>query len=207
MNIHVGVPWRGGDPHRERSWRYVCDHLHRCGLTALPADSGHDPFSRAASRNTAVRHAADVDVVILHDADMVAPADAYAQAAELALDTGQMVVAFNQYRPLNKPTTDRVIAGADPFEAAPVDTLVDFSVGGIIAITPTSWWDCGGMDERYVDWGCEDFAFADTAGRTLGPLIRVEGPAVHLWHPHASNPSDPNQQRNADLLAEASERP
>ena len=205
MKIHVGVPWRGGDDYRERSFRYVCDHLHSAGLVALPADSDHDPFSRAGSRNKAVGHAAAADVVILHDADMVAPIDAYEEMARIALETSRMVVGFTEYRPLNKTTTRQVFAGADPFAAAPITTLDEFSVGGIIAITPIAYWVAGGMDEAYVDWGCEDFDFANAAGAALGPLIRLPGPAVHLWHPHAGDPDNPHQQNNSRLLAESTE--
>jgi GT2 family glycosyltransferase len=199
VRVHVGVPWRGGDPWRERSFRYVCDHLHALGLVALPADSDHEPFSRAGSRNRAVRQASKADVVILHDADMVAPD--YEEMAELALETGQMVVGFSDYRPLDRATTEQVIAGAEPFSATPVSVLTNFSVGGIIAITPDAWWAAGGMDERYVDWGCEDFAFANAAGAALGPVLRVKQPAVHLWHEHAADTNNPDQRNNSLLLA------
>ena len=185
MKIHVGVPWRGGDPWRERSFRYVCDHLHACGLTALPADSGDDKFSRAASRNTAVRHGASADVVFLHDADMVLPSEAYHEAAELALGTEEMVVAFRHYRPLDRATTEQVLDGADPFTATPVDVFTDFSVGGVIAITPSAYWRLGGQDERYVDWGYEDSDFARRAER-LSAIHRVDHPGVHLWHEPAT---------------------
>ena len=199
VKIHVGVPWRGGDAHRERSFRYVCDHLHSCGLTALPADSGHEPFSRAGSRNTAVRHAADADVVFLHDADMILPD--YQAAAELALDTDEMVVAFRHYRPLDHTTTDAVLDGADPFTATPIDIFTDFSVGGVIALTPAAYWRIGGQDERYRDWGYEDSAFAMAAERA-GTIHRIDQPGVHLWHPHAGDANNPDQRRNAELIQE-----
>ena len=90
------------------------------------------------------------------------------EAAELALSSDRLVIGFNRYRPLSKARTVEAFAGSDPFTLDPVDELVDFSVGGVLAITPECWWAAGGMDERYVDWGCEDFAFADAAGAALG---------------------------------------
>lgn len=201
MNVHVGIPWRAGDPWREQSCAYVQIHLRGAGLDPVAYDTGAEPFSRAGSRNLAVRCAADADVVILHDADMILPPAAYHEMAERAT-TGRLVVGFNRYRPLSKSATVDAYRGADPFTLEPIDELVDFSVGGVIAVTPDAWWAAGGMDERFIGWGCEDFAFANAAATALGPLERIDGPAVHLWHPHASDPDDPNQQANARLLAE-----
>ena len=79
--------------------------------------------------------------------------------------------------------------------------MVTSFVGGVVAITPECWWAAGGMDERFVGWGCEDFAFANAASETLGPLLRLDSPAVHLWHRHAGDPADPDQQANSRLLA------
>ena len=129
------------------------------------------------------------------------PPAAYLEAAELALSSDRLVIGFSRYRPLSKARTVEAFAGSDPFTLDPVDELVDFSVGRVLAITPECWWAAGGMDERYVDWGCEDFAFADAAGAALGPVLRVDGPAVHLWHPHAGDPTNPDQQANSRLLA------
>lgn len=200
MNIHVGIPWRAGDPWREQAFAYVQVHLRAAGFHPESYDNGAEPFSRAGSRNLAVR-CSDADVVILHDADMVCPPDAYRQMADLAMSSDRMVVGFNRYRPLSKSATVEAFRGADPFTFDPIAELVDFSVGGVVAITPECWWAAGGMDERFVGWGCEDFAFANAASETLGPLLRLDSPAVHLWHRHAGDPADPDQQANSRLLA------
>ena len=129
VRVHVGIPWRAGDPWREQAFAYVQIHLRGAGLDPVPYDNGADIFSRAGSRNLAVR-CADADVVILHDADMVLPAAAYLEAAELALSSDRLVIGFNRYRPLSKARTVEAFAGSDPFTLDPVDELVDFSVGG-----------------------------------------------------------------------------
>lgn len=199
MRTAVAVPWRPGNAWRERSWQYVQGHLERCGYQPFTFDSGHQPFNRAASRNLAA--ALDVDVIIFHDADMVAPRDAYADLALTAHETSRMVVGFRHYRALDKSGTLTVLAGADPFTQEPLAELTDFSVGGIFALTPDAWNAVGGMDERFIDWGCEDFAFAKAAA-ALGPMLRTENSAVHLWHPHAGNHE--HIDHNAALLAEGS---
>ena len=128
-------------------------------------------------------------------------AEAFRRLTNLAGKRLSILGVSSKYRPLSKARTVEAFGGADPFALEPIDELVDFSVGGVLAITPECWWAAGGMDERYVDWGCEDFAFADAAGAALGPVLRVDGPAVHLWHPHAGDPTNPDQQANSRLLA------
>lgn len=202
MKISIGVPWRGGDPLREEAFEFVRAHLRRAGFSLTTFDDGTEPFSRAGSRNLAVRDAADAQVVILHDADMILPLAAYLRLAEEAWNSRRLVIGFDEYRPLDEQTSDAVKAGEiDPFDATPISRLFSFSCGGVIAIRPEAWWEVGGMDERYVDWGCEDFAFANASTAKLGPLIRLEGPGVHLWHPSAIDPTNLNQQRNGRIFA------
>ena len=100
VNVHVGIPWRAGDPWREQAFAYVQIHLRGAGFDPVPYDDGADVFSRAGSRNLAVR-CADADVVILHDADMILPATAYIEAAEIARSSGRLVIGFSRYRPLS----------------------------------------------------------------------------------------------------------
>lgn len=205
MNIVFGVPWRDLDPWRARCWDHVREHLLATGYWVREADSGDEPFSRAASRNLAVDLAADADVVILHDADMIVPPVAYSEMAIRAHQTGRMVIGFSQYRSLGPAITETVLAGADPWAARPIGVLDAWSVGGIVAITPDAWRTVGGMDERFTSWGCEDFAFACAAKIALGPFERHPCAAVHLWHEHGSDPESAAQQANTALLERYSE--
>lgn len=190
------VPWRGGDRWRERTWGYVKTHLENAG-PVLTADSGDQPFNRAASRNLA---ASECDgVMILHDADTIAPADAYPEMIELASDTGRMVVGYTQYRALTRNATRRVLDGSDPWTEELAGTTEGWSLGGIVAITREAWDLVGGMDPRFRGWGCEDTALAHAAAVVLGPILRVPAPAVHLWHPHGSGHAD--ETANGELLA------
>jgi predicted glycosyltransferase involved in capsule biosynthesis len=202
MKIHVGVPWRPGCRARERNWEFVCRHLVACEFMPVTADSGHDRFNRAASRNQIVRDAetADADVVIFHDADMIAPPDAYPQMAALAFETGRMVIGFTVYRALHAWSTEKVLAGLKDPWTVPVAGTTNWSVGGIFALTPQAWRRCGGMDERFRGWGCEDFALYHEAEHHLGPTRRLPNDAVHLWHPHAAGTGD--DKHNGAILAE-----
>lgn len=192
----IGVPWRQGCPHRERAWSYIEPRLRRTADRLIVANP--DPFTRAAARNMAVDSVAS-GVVILHDADMLLPDEAYGELTARAEATGRLVIGYHQYRPLDHGQTLRVLAGADPFDITPRETTEGWSVGGVIALTAESWREVGGMDPRFRGWGGEDFAFAHACSVVLGPIDRLRTPAVHLWHPHAAG-TDPTREAECSVL-------
>jgi N-terminal domain of galactosyltransferase len=203
----VGIPWRGGDAARERNCDYVTTYVEN-NVTSNWSVAGSDPafpFSRAAARNDLAKMAnADrFDVVVLHDADMIAPAGAYLEMAERAYDTGTLVIGFTEYRALGQPTSRKVINGRlDPWEAPAVGTLTAWSLGGIVAIRTDVFARVGGYDERFVGWGCEDTAFAVSCAIVTGQACqRTANPAVHLWHPHGQYTARQRElEANAELL-------
>ena len=108
---------------RRQAFAYVQIHLSSTtrrddGLGPGPVRQRRRHLLPGGSRNLAVR-CADADVVILHDADMVLPAAAYLEAAELALSSDRLVIGFNRYRPLSKARTVEAFGGADPFASSP----------------------------------------------------------------------------------------
>jgi len=40
VNVHVGIPWRAGDPWREQAFAYVQIHLRGAGFDPVPYDDG-----------------------------------------------------------------------------------------------------------------------------------------------------------------------
>lgn len=204
-DVMIGVPWRGGDPWRERTYRHVLAHLteaarEACMGSPLVADDGSDPFSRAGSRNQ-IMCDTDADVVILHDADMLAPLHAYSEMATLAHESSRLVIGYTEYRALDEDTSRSVLEGSDPFRARPLGATWAWSRGGIVAIRRELWHAVGGMDERFRGWGCEDWAFEHAASVVLGPSVRVETPAVHLWHHHSSGAHPELETANSELMA------
>lgn len=186
----IGIPWRPSDSEdRQRAFAYVHDHL--CNLDTIAATVGtfdadpSDPFSRGRSANLAFATAelAGADTVIIHDADMVLPPESYSALDVKARATDRLVVGFNDYRVLDKPMSSKVYAGADPFRLPFAHRLLDFSVGGVMAMTVAAWEEVGGFDPRFAGWGMEDWAFAHASKLILGPWIRLDGPGCHLFHP------------------------
>jgi hypothetical protein len=209
MNAAFCVAWRPDGNQRDRNWRFVLDRLAALDWPLFVGSREVDgEFSRAASRNDAAYeacHKVGPEVLVFHDADMIAPAGAYLEAAAVAVHEQRLVVGFTDYRALGVQATKQLLnprLRLDPFSLTPVQTLTAFSVGGIVAVPRTLWVDIGGYDERFVGWGCEDFAFAQACGLFTGlPTYRTSNVGVHLWHPHGSYQHPSKHDHNARLLA------
>ncbi|MGW2048557.1 glycosyltransferase family 2 protein [Streptomyces sp. NPDC001858] len=198
MTVAAVIPWRPGSPERNAHHETVRAHL--AGLLPdaihLDADSGHDPFSRAGSRNEGVRQAqtAGADVVVICDADTLVEPEPL-RAAIAAAGDGVMHLPYAWYRGLSVDGTAQHLAGA-PADECPADLAHQWATGGIIVIQPAAWWRAGGMDERFTGWGMEDAAYRICADALLGPTVRHPGTITHLWHPPESGLGSPQHVAN-----------
>lgn len=201
MTVAVVIPWRPGTPERNAHHATVRAHLHDLLPDAihLDVDSGHEPFSRAGSRNAGVRlvEAAGADVVVICDADTLAEAEPL-HAAIAAASDGVMHLPYTRYRGLSAAGTARHLAGK-PADQCPADLEHEWATGGIIVIQPAAWWAMGGMDERFTGWGFEDAAARICADALLGPSVRHTGTITHLWHPPETNLGSPQHVANGQL--------
>lgn len=203
MRVACVIPWRGGQPDRERHHETVRAHLR----TLLPdavhidADSGHDPFSRAGSRNLGVRLADDAgcDVVVLCDADTIVEAGPLHAAIGSAHD-GRMHLPFTHFRGLSKNGT-RVFLRGVARDACETELVHDWATGGCLVVTPQAWTRAGGMDERCVGYGFEDAIFRIAADALLGPTVKHEGTIWHLYHEKTMGLGSPQHTANGQLAA------
>lgn len=196
----VLVPWRGGEPWRERAWRHCSARWAQLGWPLIAAGMAQEgPFSRARARNEAARLAEPWDVAVFADADTIVRDRQQVQAGiDVALTTGRLVLPFTRFTGLTQPQTLLLLAGR--LELPEVDTEPDPSVGGVVVVPRSLWHDVGGYDERFVGWGFEDSAFAVAAG---GPA-RTPGRIWHLWHPAApeTDPRHPQHRANRAVALE-----
>lgn len=203
MSTAVVIPWRGTNPERERAYAAVSRALHDMLPDAvfLAADSGHEPFNRAASRNLGVRLAADAecDVVVLCDADTIPERQPLLAAVEGARD-GRLHTPYHRFLGLTEIGTRDYLAGT-PVSACEVELDYAWSVGGVFVIRPGVWKQLGGMDERFTAWGGEDVALVRAADTLLGQTVRHRGLIVHLWHPPAQRTGAPANDAVWDLAA------
>jgi hypothetical protein len=204
MTPAIIIPWRGGDPDREAAAQYVEKWVAQTGMPWMQVDvASYVTFSRAASKNYGAHQANWADVLIFNDADMIITHQAYRDMAEMAYDSGKLVIGYVEYCALDKPHSQRIYRGdfPDPFDAPRTVSNVAFSLGGIIAVRRDVFAEVGGYDERFKVWGNEDWAFAISCATVAGPWLRIEGPALHFFHEHATLYVDEDQLRaNTDLL-------
>lgn len=139
------------------------------------------PYCRSWTFNVAARYAR-AGVLVLHDNDMLVPAD-YAAQILRRVRQGYDVVNLKRFIfYLTQAHTDAVFAGRAGLLDAPAEAIVqNLEGGGSVAITGRCFDDIGGMDESFVGWGGEDNEFWD---RAIGCRVWPYGslPLVHLWH-------------------------
>jgi hypothetical protein len=192
VTVAVCVPFRARNDHEVRLWDW-CSRWwghHFPDWSVFVADSGADPFNRAASRNAAVAAAVDAgpcpDVLVFANADTVHrdPHELSTAVAVAAVGGWSLPATYVETAEDWTGATLAADPGAgvpDPFTAYERQ-LADSPAGPQII-----GWDpfrrVNGWDERYVfGWGREDTAFVAAAETLVGPASRI-GTAVHLWHP------------------------
>lgn len=182
MRFAVAIPYRpNGQPERQRNFEYVYDWFASHSYPVLDIDTPHERFNRSAARNAAVRALRSWDAIAICDADFVPPLDALEAALEGASRDGKLHQPFTEALYLTEPeTASWLSAGCLPNRSGGDLT------GGCFVISPESWLEVGGMDERFEGWGGEDDAFRIAAETLLGPRVHHQGVMPHLWHPSAA---------------------
>lgn len=140
------------------------------------------PYCRGWAFNIGAQHARS-EVLILHDNDMLVPAD---YVAGILNRLGQGFDVVNPKRfifYLGEEHSRSVMAGtASMLDAAPEVIVQNLEGGGSVAIRLSSYENIGGLDESFVGWGGEDNEFWERA-QTLRVWPWAWLPLVHLWHP------------------------
>lgn len=143
-----------------------------------PADSGHQPFNRAASRNTGVAQC-DAEIVVVCDGDAIAEPQPLRAAIDAAED-GKLHLPYTAVRLLTQDGSEHIHLGTPPADAR-IDHINPFSVGGCVVVSRDTWRAVGGWDERFTGWGFEDTAFWAAVDTFFG-TVRHEGTLYDLWH-------------------------
>lgn len=188
-SVVVCIPWRS-QPDREEAWEYVHRFWRATDYPVITADSQNDlPFHLSEARNNAVKGAqlSQTDhnpVIIVADADTVPELDVVKQAVEICREDGHVVYPFTEYRYLSSDYL-LILNHGDPdvqiSQLAP-RSIKENSVGGLLVTNYWTYWNLGGMDDRFERrWGFEDNAFVAVAD-TLATVIRLPGVVYSFSH-------------------------
>ncbi|QAX93509.1 glycosyltransferase [Mycobacterium phage Stubby] len=188
----VAIPYRP-QPGREQAFELVQRWWKAWGFDVFVADSDPAlPFSLSEARNNAVRLMDQSElgpgVVIVCDADTIPQRMVIQKAIQIASEPGHVVYPFTDYRYINNQwaaqaehVNNDTLCETDFSVATPIWTK-EHSVGGILVTHSKTYWELGGMDEKFERcWGFEDNAFVAVAD-TLAKVIRLDGQVYSFSH-------------------------
>jgi len=193
----VLVPWRPGEPVRERNREIASRWLDELGWPITDGDRP-GPWSRAAAVNAAARRAGRWDLALVADADTIGEPAVVAEAAALALRIGGGVRPHDRLWRLRRHATARVSRhGTRGLGGSRLSSGLQPG-GGLLVIARKAWEAVGGFDERFTGWGHED-SFLGYSLVERAAWARVPGEAWHLWHPPAVR-REPEYGRNRAMM-------
>jgi hypothetical protein len=188
------VPWRPGEPFRERHWRYVREHLETLGYPIFTGDSV-GAWARAEACNNAAKAAGDWDVALITDADTILESTAVRRAVNVVSKSGGAARPHDRRYMLSLGASKMLMSNGTVSEKYLRWTAPG---GGALVIARSTWEEVGGYDERFVGWGYEDSAMNISL---VGQWRIIPGVSYHLFHAPASIRT-PTAKANKALLEE-----
>jgi predicted glycosyltransferase involved in capsule biosynthesis len=150
-------------------------------------------FSRSGAINEAAKKASR-SIFVISDADFFYNPNIILKGMEL-LNEHAWIIPYNQIHYLNSGSTDKVFQTKStwPLNLKLESNLVKMDkVGGLNIIPRKYFEEVRGFDERFLGWGLEDFAFANSVNTICGNYARIDAEVFHLWHPRQNENNNPN---------------
>jgi hypothetical protein len=197
VRIALGFPFYGDDPLRKRLYEHVRKRLESMYPWTTIIESGGS--TRGGCRNNIAIRGKDYDVLVWCDADSFPEGPALENAIRGAYEHGGLHLAYDMYRTLTGPGTERVLEGRPWAEWC---TYVHASAlggwGGCFAMRPSDWLGVGGSPEL-VGWGFEDVMFGVQTETLIRPKAYHMGELTCLYHPTECSVGSPDYERNLSL--------
>lgn len=140
------------------------------------------PYCRAWAFNVGAQLAQGW-MLVLHDNDMLVPADYAARLMALGRQGWEAINLKRFIFYLSARVSQGVFMGTAGLSAGVPQAIVqNLEAGGSVAISREAYQRIGGMDEGFIGWGGEDNEFWERC-QTLKVWPYGALPLVHLWHP------------------------
>jgi len=162
MKIVLVIPWKP-TPSREKPLQAVLEwyQTNLPDIETIFANASEDIWLPSASRNIGVKKAqeARADVIIMNDADTIPEIESLLEAVSAAYNDDLIHLPYMDARYLDEKSSEdyynkvKIIS-----DCKHVLYKYPQSDGGIWVFKPQTWWEVGGMDEHFKQWGYEDRA-------------------------------------------------
>lgn len=188
-SVAVVIPFDArGDEHRARALDHVRELYAAEGWPVLVSEppllavewSKGDAVAELVEQTTA-------DVLVIADADsFIADRTTISEAVRLvSWGQARWVIPHRMVYRLSEKGSAEVYAGRSPRLGKTVrEPYVGPAGGGIVVVDRAAYDTVHGIDPRFLGWGGEDLSFGYALETLVADHARLEGPLVHLWHPH-----------------------
>lgn len=199
--ISVLVPYRPDGAHRQRTWDWLRQRwamlCPEAEVIVQGDDGGAHPgqFNHPLAINRAAERASH-DVFIVADCDTAFDPGWVREAARLVAAEAEPWVMPRFYDKLTARATDILLSSspATPLDEDNIAPMVaqrewrgdSICWSGLVVVHRSGFETVGGYDERIAWWGGDDICFGLTMDALVGRHHRLDGSAVHCWHPAPS---------------------
>lgn len=172
-NIEIIVTEEDQSSRVDKNEIYPSKHI----FSQAPAGAA---FCKAAAFNAGVK-AATTDHVILHDADILVPADYTAEVYRI-LQTHNGCHIGRQVLYMNRSSTSAINHHYVVDVSKECERVVDYFEGGSLGARKAAYIAAGGFDEAFVGYGVEDCEFFERFAAYGNFYNQRTAKMVHLWH-------------------------
>lgn len=149
----------------------------------LNTKAGSGPFNKAHAFNKGVFHARH-NKVVLHDADMLVPAE-YTNEVDGILNSFEACHIGKTVVYLNKEPSEAVHKDLRVIPDMAAGRVVGYYEGGTLACTKAAYIKVGGFNEAFVGYGVEDCEFYERLSQNTKWFGERSKHLIHLWHPRS----------------------
>lgn len=206
MKIGVVIPYRP-TPTRVRLFEAVMDwyQKHLPSATIYLCDAPGEYWQPSTSRNLGVAQATrdNCDVIIMNDADTIPQIIPLMEAIDSCRATGMIHNPYNVCVSLTQEGTDDYINNHNKLIKCQFSNSSTLACFGVIVFTSKTWYELGGMDEKFLQWGPEDRAMEYVHSIIKGQeFVHHSGVIWCLYHqPQIHDKGfNENSSKNRDLL-------
>lgn len=165
----------------------------------LPHPHGDPGWRKSWAYNVGAEQAR-APMLVCHDGDILVPAG-YAKAILQTVERGAESLHIQRFLFYFGQQDSAKLLESRKFSSCRPEEVRQNWEGGTLAIQRKSYFDIGGFDERFVDWGGEDNEFFDRC-KSLRQCRFGFVPFAHVWHPPQATKSGPGRDAAVAMMNE-----